>query len=196
MPASQEPAVQEPAAQESPPQESAAPALALVRVPALTPVSILVDEEIASNRNRNGDRFRIVIADDVRVGEAVVIPAGSVGEGEVVHAAKSGVGGKAGELILAARFVRVGDAEIRLRSMVIGGTGRDRTQTSLNVSIAAGVFGMLVRGGAMVVPAGTLAIARTAVDVDLPATEPTAPPAEAQTEEENNEGEEDVSQTT
>ncbi len=119
----------------------------LIHVPALTPLLITVDEEITSNRHKSGDRFRIVIAEDVRVGNAVVIPAGSVGEGEVVHAAKSGAGGKAGELILAARVVRVGDIEIRLRSMVIGGTGRDRAQTSLNVSIAAGVFGMLVRGG-------------------------------------------------
>lgn len=186
---------QESPGKEPPPQVTEAPTSVLLRVPALTPVSILLDEEIASNRNRNGDRFRIVVADEVRVGEVVVIPAGSIGEGEVVHAAKSGAGGKAGELILAARFVRVGDTEIKLRSMVIGGTGRDRTQTSLNVSIAAGVFGMLVRGGAMVVPAGTLATARTAADLDLPATESTAPPAEAQTEEENNEGEEDVSQT-
>src|SRR5688572_33212892 len=74
-----------------------------VTVPALTPVAVRLEEPISSNKNKPGDRFRITVAEDVRVGDALVIPAGSMGEGEVVHAARSGAGGKAGELILAAR---------------------------------------------------------------------------------------------
>ena len=92
----------------------------LVTVPALTPVIVRLEEMISSNKNKPGDRFRITVAEDVRVGEAVVIPAGSAGEGEVVHAAKPGAGGKAGELILVARYVSVGDSEIRLRSFALG----------------------------------------------------------------------------
>ena len=77
---------------------------ALVTVPALTPVTVRLEELISSNKNKPGDRFRITVAEDVRVGEQLVIPAGSPGEGEVIHAAKSGAGGKAGELILVARL--------------------------------------------------------------------------------------------
>lgn len=168
---------------------------ALVHVPALTPVLVKVDEEIASNRNRSGDRFRILIAEDVRVGDVVVIPAGSAGEGEVVHAAKSGAGGKAGELILAARFVRVGDREVRLRSMVVGGAGRDQSEKALATSVAVGAFAMFVRGGALVIPPGTLASARTAVEIELPATEPMVP-SEEQPVEATTEGGQHESQTT
>ena len=56
----------------------------------------------------------------VAVDGEVVIPAGAACVGEVVHAAKAGFGGKAGELILASRFVRLGDREIKLRSFSAG----------------------------------------------------------------------------
>jgi hypothetical protein len=90
-------------AQEVPAMADPAMADTLVTVPALTPVIIRLDEEISTARHRSGDRFSILVAEDVRIGEFVVIPAGSKGEGEVIHAAKPGAGGKAGELILAVR---------------------------------------------------------------------------------------------
>ena len=141
---------------------------ALISVPALTQVPIRVEEEIASNRHKAGDRFRIVVAEHVQIGDVVVIPSGSVGEGEVIHAAKPGAGGKAGELILAARFVQVGDLEIRLRSFALGAVGKDRSGNALATSLVAGPFAMFVRGGAIVVPAGTVGIAKTAGEFNLP----------------------------
>ena len=75
----------------------------LIDLPALTPVLIQFDSQVSSDANRNGDRFRLHVAADVRVGEVIVIPAGCVGEGEVIHAQRSGAGGKGGELIVAAR---------------------------------------------------------------------------------------------
>jgi hypothetical protein len=167
----------------------------LVRVPALTPVVVKVDEEVTSKKNKSGDKFRIVIAEDVRLGDVVVIPAGATGEGEVVHAAKAGAGGKAGELILAARFVRVGDIEVRLRSMVLGGAGRDNSDSALATSMFVGVFAMAVRGGTLIVPPGTVASAKTAADIELPATDSALPP-QAKPVETTTEGEDHVSQTT
>jgi hypothetical protein len=150
-----------------------------VTVPALTPVVIRLDEVISSNKHKPGDRFMITVAEDVRVGEVIVIPAGSSGEGEVIHAAKSGAGGKAGELILAARFVRVGETELRLRSFALGAVGRDRTDDALATGIVAGPFAMFVRGGVVVVPQGTLGTAKTALEFHLPAV-PVTPPESIQ----------------
>ena len=79
-----------------------------VTVPALTRVEVKLEEQISSKTNHTGDRFRLTIANDVYVGEFLAIPAGSAGEGEVVHATPAGLGGKPGELILAARFVSCG----------------------------------------------------------------------------------------
>lgn len=143
----------------------------LVAVPALTPLYLRIDEELTSKKHRSGDRFPIVIDEDVRIGETVVIPAGSAGEGEVIHAAKSGMGGKAGELLVTARFVRVGDREIRLRSFSLGSKGRDRSDNSLALSVVTGPIGLFVVGGVMIIPRGTVAGAKTAEQVELPAAQ-------------------------
>jgi hypothetical protein len=144
----------------------------LVTLPALTPLYLRIEEELSSKKNKNGDRFPIAIDEDVRVGATVVIPAGAVGEGEVIHAARSGVGGKAGELLVTARFVRVGDREVRLRSFSLGSKGRDRSDDSLALSIVAGPLAMFVVGGAMIIPRGTVAGAKTAEQIELPAVQP------------------------
>ena len=44
-----------------------------------------------------------------------VIPAGTTGQGQIVHAAKSGWGGKAGELIVAVRYIDYNGVHIPLR---------------------------------------------------------------------------------
>jgi hypothetical protein len=142
-----------------------------VTVPALTPVIIRLEETLSSNKSKPGDRFKITVAEDVRVGDAVVIPAGSPGEGEVVHAARSGAGGKAGELILAARFVHVGDIEVRLRSFALGVAGKDHTNDALASSFLIGPFAMFVKGGVITVPAATQGTAKTALEFSLPKVE-------------------------
>jgi hypothetical protein len=148
---------------------SAQEAISRVTVPALTPVAVRLEEAISSNRNKPGDHFRITVAEDVRVGDVLVIPAGSVGEGEVIHAARSGAGGKAGELILAARYVRVGDIDVRLRSFALGVVGKDQSVNSLAAGMIIGPFAMFVKGGVITVPPATLGIAKTALEFELPA---------------------------
>ncbi|HET9865001.1 MAG TPA: hypothetical protein VFP37_16270 [Steroidobacteraceae bacterium] len=171
--------------EQSPPE---AAGVALVTVPALTPVVVRIEDSISSNQNRRGDRFRITVDEDVRIGDVLVIPAGSTGEGEVVHAAKSGAGGKAGELILAARFVRVGDAEVRLRSLALGARGKDHTNDALAAGFAIGPFAMFVKGGIVTVPAETLGLAKTAQELMLPAVVSPTPLPAAEDEEANKGG--------
>jgi hypothetical protein len=137
-------------------------------LPALTPVPLVIDAEVSSSANKSGDRFPLHVAEDVKLGDSVLIPAGSVGEGEVVHAAKSKGGGRAGELILAARFVTVDGKQVRLRSFSAG-SGSDRSNAALGVAVAVGLWGMLVRGSELVMPAGTAVGAKTAEEVQLPA---------------------------
>lgn len=140
-------------------------------LPALTPVLIQFDEQVSSDKNRNGDRFRFHVAADVRIGDLVVIPMGTPGVGEVIHAAKSGVAGKAGELIVAARYVTVGTKNIRLRSFTAG-TGQNLANVANWTSVLAGaVPSLLIQGGKMTMPQHMLATVRTAETVTLPATQ-------------------------
>ena len=135
-------------------------------VPANTEVHLRLVAPVASNTHKHGDHFSLEVVEPVRVDGITVIPAGAKGEGEVVHAAKAGFGGKAGELILVARFVRIGDQEVRLRSFSAG-SGKDRVNLALGLSIA--LVGLFVTGKDISLPAGTDVFAKIAADSPLPA---------------------------
>jgi len=169
----------------------------LITVPALTPVAVRLEELISSNKNKIGDHFRITVAEDVRVGDAVVIPAGATGDGEVIHAAKPGAGGKAGELIVAARWVQVGGTQVRLRSFALGAVGTDKSVDSLAASFIVGPFALFQKGGVVVIPRDTLGLAKTALEFKLPAVVRTAsqPEAPQQIIEKTTEGDVDVPKT-
>jgi hypothetical protein len=149
---------------------------AFITVPALTPVFVRLDEEISTKLHKAGDRFAIAVAEDVRMGDVVVIPAGSRGEGEVIDAAKPGLGGKAAKLVLAARYVRVGETEVRLRSFMLGAVGKDNSNGALASSFVIGPLAMFVHGGAVVVPRDTLGSAKTAIELQLPVVAAGPPP--------------------
>lgn len=137
--------------------------------PADTEVHLKMLAPVASNTHKHGDHFPLEVVEPVRVDDVVVIPAGAQGEGEVVHAAKGGFGGKAGELILVSRFVRVGDQTVKLRSFSAG-NGSDRVNLAIGLSFV--VIGVFVRGSEIVLPAGTDVYAKVAADVSLPPTNP------------------------
>ena len=141
-----------------------------------TVVELETVDEVSSRTSKPKDFFRMRVAQDVRIGDRVVIPAGTEAMGQVVHAAKSGGGGKAGELILAARSIKLAEGEVKLRSG-FGASGRQRIGAALATSIAVGVFGLMVHGKDLVLPAGTPLSARVAADTEIAAALSSGPPA-------------------
>ncbi len=65
-------------------------------------------DTVASNTHKRLDRFKLELVEPITFEGRENVPVGSLAEGEVVHSAKAGMAGKAGELILATRFLRVG----------------------------------------------------------------------------------------
>jgi hypothetical protein len=140
---------------------------ATLRLPANTVVELEMVDAVSSRTSKPKDFFRLRVAEDVRVDGRVLIPAGTEALGQVVHAAKSGSGGKAGELILAARAIKLPRGDVKLRSG-FGAAGQQRTGAALATTIAVGVFGLFVHGKELLLPAGTPVSARVAEDTDLP----------------------------
>lgn len=158
-------------AQEAAPADAAStPATYLLA--ADTEVHLRLLELVASNTRKHGDRFALEVVDPVRVDGAIVIPAGARGEGEVVHAAKGGFGGRGGELILASRFVRIGEQTVKLRSFSAG-SGQDRVNLAMGLSFV--VVGLFVTGKDISLPAGTDVFAKVASDSLLASTLATGP---------------------
>jgi hypothetical protein len=143
---------------------------------ALTEIEIEVADRVSSKTSRPGDRFAIRLADPIVIDGHVVVPAGTPGVGEVVHAAKAGGAGKAGELILAARYLELDGRRIALRSFRYGRRqGKDKSgavntgnMVAAAVMPAASLIGFLVKGGEVDIPAGTLANAKLAAATVLP----------------------------
>jgi hypothetical protein len=117
-------------------------------------------EPISSARAKRGDHFRLRTTQAITVSDVLVLPAGTEGIGEVIHADKARGGGKPGELLLAARFLQLDGRTVPLRGMQLGRSGKDTTQASLAVSLALGPFGLFVQGGEVVIPVGTAAHAK------------------------------------
>jgi hypothetical protein len=167
---------QEAASPPVPAETQPAPATsACCSVPARTTLEIEILDTLSSKDNSNGQSFRFRLAEPLAVGGRVLVPTGTEGVGEVVHAARARAMGKAGELILAARYLQHGDTRIPLRTLRFGrNQGRDNSGTVNTIAVASagtvpvvGMVGYFISGGEVRVPAGTRATAQTAAELAL-----------------------------
>ncbi|MDT8757150.1 hypothetical protein MZO42_00430 [Sphingomonas psychrotolerans] len=148
------------------PAESAI-ASAPVSIAAGTPVEIEFTTPLSSKTAKIDDMFRIRLTSPIVLNDKVVVPVGTLGTGQIVHAAKAGGGGKAGELIVTVRWLDHLGTRIPLRRLRMGGLdrGADRREGAFGVSMAVPFAGFFVRGGEKTIEPGTLANAIVAADV-------------------------------
>jgi len=136
----------------------------------LTPVFLTIDEPLDSDKSTIGQRFKLSLRQPLEISKSVIIPAGTTGIGEVVHAAKSRAMGKAGELVLAARYLDYQGNRIPLRSLRYGkGQGKDNVDTAAIVGIVVSAWiTPFITGGEVRIPAGADVWAKVAADVPFP----------------------------
>lgn len=163
-----------------------------VTIPRLTTLVVELLATLSSETSTQGDHFPIRLFEPIVIDGVTVIPAGTMGEGEVIHAKHKGGMGAAGELIITARFLDVHGQRLPLRSLRVNGDGQSRIDTVNSIAVAsaatlplASLVGFFITGGAKTVNEGTVATARTAEDfavpaaadpVAMPVAEPQAPP--------------------
>ncbi len=158
-----------PAAPAAPLGTSQCPFAAAPCIPALTPVKLVIRAHLGSKISTSGQTFPIALAAPIMVDGKELIPAGTTGKGEVVHAKKSGGSGASGELILAARYLDVGERRLRLRSLNFAVAGQDAMGTVQSINIASAVafpalslIGFFIQGKGIDIPDGVEAMAKTA----------------------------------
>lgn len=148
-----------------------------ITIPAKTPLLLEFTAEVSSKTAVVGASVQLVLSEDLVVSEKVVIPKGTLAMGEIIHAQKSGFGGKGGELILAARYLLFNEHRIKLRSLrPIAGSyvGKNNTGASFAVGAAAavalpivGIAAVFITGGEIIIPTNTRATALIAVDTAI-----------------------------
>ncbi len=134
-------------------------------VPAGTYVYFEILDSLNSKLSKPGDRFRIRTTVPVALGGAAVVPVGALGEGEVIHAARARAAGKAGELILAARFIEHQGRKIALRGFHFAQTGTGRTDEAARVGLIAVPVVLFIGGGDVDVPVGARGQAKLVADL-------------------------------
>ncbi|AXK72631.1 hypothetical protein DWG18_10355 [Lysobacter sp. TY2-98] len=138
-----------------------------------------IAQRLVSDEDKPGATFAIRLAEPIVVNGFELVPAGTPGQGEIIHAAKARGGGQPGELLLAARYLEFNGHRIPLRGLKLGAAGKDHTGAALATAVAVGVFAEFIHGGEMIVESGTRAPAKLAGAIDAallasPASESTA----------------------
>jgi hypothetical protein len=147
-------------------------------IPAGTLIAVRLEAAMSSRTAVNDEMFPISLLVPIRLGDEEIVPAGTPGMGQVVHSAGRGFGGRAGELILAARFLQWGDRRIPLRGMRISATGRNNAAEAILISSTLlTVGGLFVTGTSVDLSVGHEAVARLAQDLVLDPPAETAPAA-------------------
>lgn len=166
----QEPPV--PSAEAAPPAQSAACCV----IPAGTVVELEVTETVTTKTNVRGDKFGLRLVRPIEVDGKVLVPADATGVGEVVHAAKAGMAGKAAELIVAARYLTHDGVRIPLRGFTIVAHSKSQTDEATAAFIAIGVVSLLVKADETRVNVGARATAKVSSTVTLPPRDEAASP--------------------
>lgn len=133
-------------------------------LPANTEILLSMNSEITSTTHRAGDTFSLSVAQDVRIGEHVVIPRGTRALGEVTWRTGRGAFGKSGKMDLALRHIDLDGTRIPIEG-TFRQEGEGNTLATVGGVILVGVFAGFITGSRARVPAGRELASRTSIAV-------------------------------
>ncbi len=133
----------------------AAPAGDQATLPANSEIMLSMNEELTTKGGKldEGHMFRMSVAQDVMLGDYVVIPKGTPGFGEVTWKTGKGAFGKSGKMEIELRYV-----ELAGRRVPVSGKYRQEGEGNTVATVAgvvlAGVFAGFVTGKSARIPQG------------------------------------------
>jgi hypothetical protein len=145
-------------------------------LPAGAPLTVMLNDTLSSQANQVGDRFQVVVVDDVSDRGAIVIPRGTIGYGEVTFSTSKGGWGKGGILGITLRYLELNGKTVELDGRYRE-EGKQRDGAAGATMFAAGIFAALVKGSASTIPKGRLLKAHTAADISYVAPDAVSSPA-------------------
>jgi len=130
-------------------------------------VKLKFAQEISSKTATEGDPVNFIVDEDIKVGNVVVIKAGTKAVGTVTNAKRAGMVGKGGELNVRLDHLKEGDTKVRLRGTK-GKEGDSKAGTAVALTVLFGPVGLIKHGKEIVVKEGTPLAAFIDDDVSLP----------------------------
>ncbi len=126
-----------------------------IKVPDGEKVRLILMQDLSSSTANEGDRVDLSVAEDVKIGENIIIAKGAMAEGKVAEVKKKRMLGQGGKLLMSVERVRAVDGQnLRLRA-TSGREGDDKVGKTVVVAVLAGPLALLVKGKDVVSPKGT-----------------------------------------
>ena len=130
-----------------------------------TDVKLKFADDLSSKTAAEGDPVNLILDEDLKVGDVVVVKAGAKATGMISNAKKAGMMGKAGELNMRLEHLKAGDQRVRIRGSK-GKEGEGKEGTTVALTVLFGPIGLIKHGKNVEIKAGTPLAAF--VDQDTP----------------------------
>lgn len=130
-----------------------------------TEVSLVFASDLSSKTAFDGDPVNMTLAEDIKVGDVIVVKKGAVALATVSNAHRSGALGKPGELSIRLEYLKSDDRRIRLRGSK-GNEGEGKVGATVALTVLFGPIGLIKHGKNVEIKAGTPLTAF--VDEDYP----------------------------
>jgi hypothetical protein len=119
-----------------------------------TDVQLKFAQDLSSKVAAEGDPVNLVLDQDLKVGDIVVIKAGAKAVGTITHSKKAGMMGKAGELNMRLEYLIAGDNRVKLRGSK-GKEGEGKEGATVALTVLFGPIGLIKHGKNVEIKNGT-----------------------------------------
>lgn len=124
-------------------------------------------QDISSKTAAEGDTVNLVLDQDIKVGDVVVVKAGAKAVGTIAHSKKAGMIGRAGELNMHLEYLIVGDERMKLRGSK-GKEGEGKEGTAVALTVLFGPIGLIKHGKNVEIKEGTPLLAYVDENFSIP----------------------------
>ena len=140
-------------------------------VPANTEVLLRMNQEVTTKGRTwaEGDTFNLSVVHDVRLGDMIVIPAGTRAVGQITWLTSKGAFGKSGKMDIEMQYLELDGQRVPLDG-TYRQEGEGNTLATVGGVVAAGVFAAFITGRSGRIPQGRELIAT--LERDLPVSMP------------------------
>jgi len=137
-------------------------------------VSLKFAQDVNSKTANDDDPVALVLDQDIKIGDIVVVKAGAKAVGTITHAKKAGMLGKAGELNMRLDYLITDSGRVRLRGTK-GKEGEGKVGATVALTVLFGPIGLIKHGKNVEIKQGTPLLVYTDENYEVPASKPTAP---------------------
>ena len=130
-------------------------------------VDLKFAQDLSSKTANDDDPVSLVLDQDIKIGDVVVVKAGAKAVGTITHSKKAGMMGKAGELNMRLDYLITDSGRLRLRGTK-GKEGEGKVGATVALTVLFGPIGLIKHGKNVEIKQGTPLLVYTDENYEVP----------------------------